>query len=114
MTKYEIAFKREYNRQYALAVEELGSTEGMDEGVLITCHAMAGYKAARQVAECKCHGTGTVTVRNQGGSEQLTADGRVITWHEETCYGCGGKGFQTPDDQKRNWGYWAFYARIGE
>lgn len=26
------------------------------------------------------------------------------------CYACKGKGFQTPEDQRRNWGYWKHNA----
>ena len=104
MTKYEKAFKAEYNRQYALAVAELGA-DGIDTGILVACHAQAAYKTDLAVGLCKCNGNGSFAVRNE-------PDANGKTWHYEVCFGCAGKGFQSPADQKRNWGYWAFYARI--
>ena len=111
MTKYDKAFKAEYNRQYALAVAELGA-DGIDTGILVACHAQAAYKTDLAMGLCKCDGNGQFAVRNAEGAVTRDAQGHERNWHYEVCFGCAGKGFQSPADQKRNWGYWAFYARI--
>ena len=112
MTKFDKAFAAEYNAQYAKAVANVAPAEGMDEGILVRCHAEAAYRTAMAVAQCRCAGNGTFAVRNADGGVTRDAQGNERNWHYEVCYGCAGKGFQTPADQKRNWGYWAFYARI--
>lgn len=55
--------------------------------------------------DCQCDGSGVF--RGGGG----TVNG-VYVGFEGTCFGCGGKGWQTRQDAIRNRTYWAKYARI--
>ena len=43
-----------------------------------------------------CHATGFYHYTNKDGTQTKTG---------RTCYRCGGKGFQTHADARRNWGY---------
>ena len=59
---------------------------------------------ANQKVQCwKCNGTGKFYA---GGA---VVNG-VYTGRVGPCYGCQGKGFQTPSDRKRNTYYWRMNA----
>lgn len=54
---------------------------------------------------CTCGGSGTFYGRG------LIENG-VFKGYTGTCYGCGGKGYQTKDDVARNLAYWRHNLKI--
>lgn len=65
------------------------------------------YRLTKECASCRCYGSGTFA-RKTAGTDRHGNQNLVI----EVCFGCEGKGYQTPRDQRRNYGYWAFYAKV--
>lgn len=64
------------------------------------------HSKSNETVSCwKCGGDGKWY--GKGGIEN-----GVFTGFVGNCYACGGKGVQTPSDQKRNWAYWKYYARV--
>jgi hypothetical protein len=105
--KFVTAFAAAYNTRYAEFIRLLDSAEGTDAAHFVAAHSYAQFHAHREIAECKCYGSGIWWQKTAG----TDATGNQILI-PSTCFGCGGKGFQNASDQKRNWGYWNFYARI--
>lgn len=52
-----------------------------------------------------CNGSGIF----RGGGSVING---VYKGFEGVCFRCQGKGYQTRDDEKRNWGYDNFHRRI--
>lgn len=58
----------------------------------------------REAIECpKCYGSGIYYGHGR-------VENGVFIGFQGECYACAGKGFQTPADQRRNWGYWKHHA----
>lgn len=58
-----------------------------------------------------CHGT---SYPCRGGTIQIAGivENGVFKGSTGDCHRCAGKGYQTREDQARNWGYDTFYRRI--
>jgi hypothetical protein len=110
MTKFDLAFKAVYNKAYVAFINTLDAAEGVDTAHLVAAHGYAAFKADRDIQRCKCGGTGTYWVRCE--PRPNPNGGSMIVANPEQCFGCAGKGYQSESDQRRNWGYWSFYARI--
>ena len=65
------------------------------------------YRLTKECSSCRCYGSGTFA-RKVAGTDRHGNQNLVI----EVCFGCEGKGYQTPRDSRRNYGYWAFYAKV--
>ena len=106
MNKGTAARTKAYNAAYVeFNRKAVDNGEGIDEGILVPTHSFAAWLAEHNYGACKCNGSGTYWVRAEG----FETHGKYVI---ERCFGCNGKGYQDRDDQKRNWGYWNFYARI--
>ena len=61
-------------------------------------------RKTNETIECpKCNGKGIYYGRG-------VIENGVFRGYSGPCYACAGKGKQTPEDQRRNWGYWRHNA----
>jgi hypothetical protein len=68
-------------------------------------YQLAALNAPETATGCRCNGSG---VFHAGGY----VENGVYKGHTGVCYGCEGKGWQSPNDVKRNRIYWTRYARL--
>lgn len=106
ITKGQRARINAYNTHY---VEFIRANDALDAGILVAAHSAATWKTNHDHAECRCAGSGVFW--SSRGPERRLADGRITTAIAGKCFGCNGKGFQSREDQARDWGYHTFYAK---